>query len=102
MPTITSARRPPIAPRLRQRVGRGQLDLDILQHDRLQRSTASDLYQRCKMIIGGTATKVNIRLDCRAAKMAIEDCLRSLEPDALVFAVQQLAQALDGARRKLP
>jgi hypothetical protein len=33
--------------------------------------------------------------------MAIEDRLRCFEPDALIVAVQQLAQALDRARRQL-
>jgi hypothetical protein len=33
--------------------------------------------------------------------MAIENCLRGLEPDALVLAVQQLAQAFYSARGQL-
>ena len=59
---------------------------------------ASDLDQRRQVAVGATATKADIRLNCRTAKMAIEDCLRGLESDALVLAVQQLAQALDSAR----
>src|SRR4029453_16068413 len=52
------------------------------------------------MFVRGTATKTNVCLDCRTAKMAIENCLRGLKPDALVLAVQQLAQTLYSARRQ--
>ncbi len=50
------------------------LYLHILQHDRLQRATASSRDQRLEMIGGSTASHPKIGLDCRSAKMAVEDC----------------------------
>ena len=41
--------------------------------------------------------EADIRLDRGPAEMPIEDCLRGLEPNALVLAVQELAQALAAA-----
>src|SRR5258708_2597238 len=45
--------------------------------------------------------EADVRLDCRSAQMAVENCLRRLKLDALVLAVQQLAQTLHGARGQL-
>jgi hypothetical protein len=36
------------------------------------------------MLGGSTASHSEVGLDCWPAQMAVEDCLRSFEPDALV------------------
>jgi len=64
-------------------------------NDRLQRATASDFDQRCKMTIGDTATETDVCLDCRPAEMPVEDRPGGLQTHSLVVAVEQLAQALD-------
>ena len=48
---------------------------------------------------GRTGIRTYLRLDRRTAKMPIENRFGSLEPDAFVLAVQQLAQTLDRAGR---
>ena len=84
--------------RTRRWISGCHFDLHIVQQDRLQRATAGDFEQRLKVIIRDTATKADVSLDCRTAEMAIENCLGGLKPDALVLAVQQLAEAHYGAR----
>ena len=74
--------------------------LHILQHDRLQRATASHLDQRRKVIVRGIGIEVDVGLNCRSAQIPVEDCPRRLELDTLVAAVQQLTQARDRARRQ--
>ena len=49
------------------------------------------------MLGGSTAPHRDIGLDCWSAQMPVENCLRRLKPNALIIAVQQLAQALYGA-----
>ena len=44
--------------------------------------------------------EVQPSLDCRSIKMPIENCIRRLELDALVRAVQQFTKALDRAREQ--
>jgi adenylate cyclase len=87
--------------RMQQRVGRHYLDLRVLQQDRFRCSSARDLKHRLKMTVGVGVVEADGRLDRRTAEMPVEDCLRSLQPNALVVAVEQLAKALYSARRQL-
>ena len=59
------------------------------------------LQQRLETLGGSTSSHRDIGVDCRSAQMPVEDCLRGLELDALVRAVQQLATPLYSARRQL-
>src|SRR5262249_22439150 len=76
-------------------------DRIVLQLDRLQGTALRHFEQRSDMGVLYAGAEADVRLDRRPAEMSVEDCLRGLEPNALVFAVQQFAQALHSARGQL-
>ena len=84
-----------------RRARRDVEDISLIQVYRLGSPLPRHLEQRLEMLGGSTAPHRDIGLDCRSAQMAVEDCLRRLELDALVIAVQQLAQALYSTRGQL-
>jgi hypothetical protein len=65
------------------------------------RTSTGNFEKRRKVIVRDAAMEADVCLDCRSAQMAVENRSCSFQTHSFIAAVQQFAQALYGARRKL-
>ena len=74
-------------------------ELSLIQVYRLGSPLPRHLDQRRNVLIRDTTMEGDVCLNCRPAKIPVEDRLGRFQAHSLIAAVEQLAQPLDSARR---